>query len=180
MLAHLMNTGLGPFYDGLLHLFVTPEDLLPVAALSLLAGLRGPAHGRVVLFSLPLAWLAGTALGRALGPLGFLPIAAAVLTIALGGLVAADRALSPRVVGGLAIALGLLHGAWNGGELASARTGTLGTALGVATAIFVLVALTAALVSSLRLPTARIVVRVAGSWIAAAALFMLGWALRGA
>ena len=30
--AHLMNTGFGPFYDGLTHLFVTPEDLLPVIA----------------------------------------------------------------------------------------------------------------------------------------------------
>ena len=30
--AHLMNTGLGPFYDGVAHLFVTPEDLLPLLA----------------------------------------------------------------------------------------------------------------------------------------------------
>lgn len=180
MLAHLMNTGLGPFYDGLLHLFVTPEDLLPVIALSLLAGLRGPAHGRRVLLALPLAWLAGTALGRAVAHVGILPIAAAVLTIALGALVAADRALSPGAAGVLAVALGLLHGAWNGAELALSGPGAAGTALGVATAIFVLVALTAALVSSLGAPTARIVVRVAGSWIAAAALFMLGWALRGA
>ena len=35
-LLHLMNTGLGPFYDGLAHLFVTPEDLLPILALALL------------------------------------------------------------------------------------------------------------------------------------------------
>lgn len=178
MLAHLMNSGLGPYYDGLLHLFVTPEDLLPVIAISLLAGLRGPAHGRIVLFALPLAWLAGTAIGRALGPVGFLPLAAAVLTIALGALVAADRALPPGVLGALAILLGLVHGAWNGGELASARAGALGTSLGVATAIFVVVALLAALVSSVRAPAARIVVRVAGSWIAAAALLMLGWAVR--
>ena len=31
--AHLMTTGLGPFYDGFTHLFLTPEDLLPVLAL---------------------------------------------------------------------------------------------------------------------------------------------------
>ena len=47
------------------------------------------------------------------------------------------------------------------------------------TAIFVLVALVAAFVVSLRAPWARIVVRVAGSWIAAIGLFMLGWSLRG-
>ena len=46
--AHLMNTGFGPFYDGLTHLFVTPEDLLPVIALAFLAGLRGPRFGRAV------------------------------------------------------------------------------------------------------------------------------------
>ena len=178
MLAHLMNSGLGPYYDGLLHLFVTPEDLLPVIALALLAGLRGPAHGRIALFALPLAWLAGTAVGRGLGPLAVFPVAAATLTIVLGALVAADRALSPGVVGSLAIALGLLHGAWNGAELANVRAGALGNSLGIATAIFVVVALLAAFVSSLRAPAARIAVRVGGSWIAAAALFMLGWAIR--
>ena len=56
--AHLMNTGFGPFYDGLTHPFVTPEDLLPVVALTLLAGLRGAQCGRWVLFALPAAWLA--------------------------------------------------------------------------------------------------------------------------
>ena len=40
--AHLMNTGFGPFYDGLTHLFLTPEDLLPVVALALLAGCAAP------------------------------------------------------------------------------------------------------------------------------------------
>ena len=35
LLAHLVTSGLGPVYDGILHLFSTPEDLLPVLALSL-------------------------------------------------------------------------------------------------------------------------------------------------
>ena len=43
--AHLMTTGLGPFYDGLTHLLVSPECLLPMIALALLAGLRAPASG---------------------------------------------------------------------------------------------------------------------------------------
>src|SRR5262245_33207222 len=51
--AHLMNTGFGPFYDGLTHLFVTPEDLLPMVVLTLLAGLHGAQCGRWVLFTLP-------------------------------------------------------------------------------------------------------------------------------
>ena len=28
--AHLVNTGLGPFYDGISHLLLSPEDLIPV------------------------------------------------------------------------------------------------------------------------------------------------------
>ena len=180
LLAHLMNTGLGPYYDGLLHLFVTPEDLLPVVALSLFAGLRGPAFGRAVLFALPTAWLTGTALGALLGPRAAFPVVAAALTIVLGALTAADAPLPLRWTASLAIALGLLHGAWNGAELSRARVAGFSNALGVATAVFVVVALLSALVASLRAPWSRIVVRVAGSWIAAAALFMLGWSLRGA
>ena len=44
--------------------------------------------------------------------------------------------------------------------------------------LFVFVTLISAIVVSLRRPWARIVVRVAGSWIAAIGLLMLGWALR--
>jgi hypothetical protein len=35
--AYLVTTGLGPVYDGIGHLLVTPEDLLPVLALALCA-----------------------------------------------------------------------------------------------------------------------------------------------
>ena len=174
LLAHLMNTGLGPYDDGLLHLFVTPEDLLPVLALALLAGLRGPAPGRLALFCLRRAGSPENSWARAIGPLASRPLAAAALTVALGALVAADRALFPAVVAGLAIVLGVLHGVWNGSELGRAA-GAIGNALGVATAIFVVVALVAAFVSTLRAPWTRIAVRVAGSWIAAAGIFMLGW-----
>jgi hypothetical protein len=45
--------------------------------------------------------------------------------------------------------------------------------------VFVLVALGAALVVSLRAAWARIAVRAAGSWMAAVGLLMVGWALRG-
>jgi urease accessory protein len=44
--------------------------------------------------------------------------------------------------------------------------------------LFVTVALAAALVVAIWAPWARIAVRVAGSWIAAVGLLMLGWSLR--
>jgi len=90
-------------------LFLTPEDILPVVALALLAGLRGPRVGRAVLFALPAAWLAGSLAGLILAPRVTMPAATAAVTIVLGALVAADRPLPLAVVAGLAIALGLLR-----------------------------------------------------------------------
>jgi urease accessory protein len=171
--AHLMNTGLGPFYDGLAHLFVSPEDLLPVIALACLAGLRGPRFGRAVLFALPAAWLAGAVAG----PILPLPFVTAFMTIALGAVVAADKPLPLWLVVGGAVVLGLLHGSGNGVELARLNAGLLG-AVGIAVALFVFVAMLAGQVASVRAAWARIAVRVAGSWIAAMGLFMLGWSVK--
>jgi hypothetical protein len=61
--------------------------------------------------------------------------------------------------------------------MAAAKLGAPGLA-GIVCAVFVLVALGTALVVVLRAPWARIAVRVAGSWIAAAGLLLLGWSLR--
>ena len=47
--AHLTDTGLGPIYDGIAHLLLSFDDLLPVVALALLAGLNGARAGRIVL-----------------------------------------------------------------------------------------------------------------------------------
>ena len=175
--AHLMNTGFGPFYDGLAHLFVTPEDLLPVIALGLLAGLRGPRFGRAVLLALPLAWLvastAGVLLAQQLTPAA----AEIILTIGLGALLAADRPLPLGLVVGLAILLGLIHGILNGSELAKTLSSAQMSNAGVVVALFVSVSLLAGQAASVRVRWARTAVRVAGSWIAAIGLLMLGWAM---
>jgi urease accessory protein len=177
--AHLVNTGLGPVYDGISHFALTAEDLLPALAMALLAGLRGARAGRLVLFALPGAWLAGGLAGLAL-PTTFAPAALTVASfLLLGGLVAADARLPPGWTVGVAIALGLLHGYINGSAMAEAKLGGLGLA-GIVGALFVLTALASALVVALRAPWARIAVRVAGSWVAAAGLLLLGWSLRAA
>ena len=177
--AHLMNTGFGPFYDGLTHLFVTPEDLLPVIALALLAGLRGPRFGRSVLFVLPVAWLVGSTAGLLLAPQFTLAKAEIIVTIGLGALLAADRPLPLAFVVGLAILLGLFHGILNGYELAKGPSSGQMVTVGVAVGLFVLVSLLAGQAASVRMRWARVAVRVAGSWIAAIGLLMLGWATRG-
>lgn len=176
--AHLVNTGLGPFLDGVSHLLVSVDDLLPVLAIALLGGLNGAVAARRALFALPAAWLAagiaGYVAGTAILPAGITSLS----LLALGILVAADRRLTPAVVATLAIAVGLLHGWLNGASIAAAGREALGLA-GIVASVFVLMALVAAPVSRLRVPWTRIAVRVAGSWIAAIGLLLLGWALSG-
>ena len=45
--------------------------------------------------------------------------------------------------------------------------------------LFVIVAIVSAFIVSLKLPWTRIVVRVAGSWVAAMGMLMFGWLMRG-
>jgi len=176
--AHLVTTGLGPVYDGVSHLFLAIDDLLPVLALALLAGLNGPAAGRRALFALPAAWLAAGVAGYASG-VALLPAGVTSLSLLVVGLLtAADLRLAPAGVTVLAILVGALHGWLNGASVAAAGREESGL-FGIAVAIFVLAALSAALVVSLRRPWTRIVVRVAGSWIAAIGMLLLGWALSG-
>ncbi len=174
--AHLVTTGLGPVYDGIGHFMLSLDDVLPVIALALFAGLRGPAPGRHALFALPLAWLAGGMAGLLAGNPPVFPLTSFSFLV-LGGLVAADLSLPSIVVTLITILLGLMHGFLNGAAFRQAGSDALLELLGVMTTLFVLVALFAALVLSLRRPWARIVVRVAGSWIAATGLLLLGWSL---
>jgi hydrogenase/urease accessory protein HupE len=175
--AHLVTTGLGPLYDGISHLFLSFEDLLPVLALALLAGLNGPKAGRLALFIAPAAWLLGGLAGFASGSPLLPGTVTAASFLVLGGLTAADWRLPSSGVSALAAALGLLHGWLNGASIAEAGREALGL-VGIVGAAFVLVALLAAFVVWLRPPWTRIAVRVAGSWIAAIGLLLLGWGLR--
>jgi hydrogenase/urease accessory protein HupE len=176
--AHLVNTGLGPFYDGVSHLALTPEDLLPALALALLAGQRGAGTGRRVLLALPAAWLVGGLAGLVWPVVGPPPALGAAAVVALGGLVAAEARLRPALVLALAAAVGLFHGYLSGSSMEQARLGALGLA-GVVASLFVLVALGVARVVAIRATWGRVAVRVAGSWIAAVGLLSFGWALRG-
>ena len=175
--AHLNSTGMGPIYDGLMHFLMSPEDLVPVLALALLAGLRGAAHGRRALFTIPVAWLLGGLLGLTAVAANAHPVVAAAWFLLLGGLLAADANLSLRVTTGLAALLGLYHGYLNGTGMGQSGSAAVAL-LGLVFAVFVLIALAAAFVVRLRAQWARIAVRVAGSWIAASGLLMLGWAVR--
>jgi hydrogenase/urease accessory protein HupE len=176
--AHLVTSGLGPFYDGALHLLLSPGDLLGVLALGLLAGLRGARAGRFAVIVLPVAWLLAGLLGLALAFESDLTWLGVISFLVLGLLVAADAKLPPATVAALAGAYGALHGLTNGAALAAIGAGS-SPLFGLVLAVLTLALLTSAAVVPLRAFWARIAVRVAGSWVAAVGLLMLGWLAQG-
>ena len=155
---------------------MTPEDLIPALAIALFAGLRGAAPGRRALFVLPLAWFFGGLLGVIIEGLPAVPVAA-ISFLLLGLLVAADLKLSPKLFTAIVVIVGLAHGVLNGVALKEGA-GILGL-IGIMATLFVIVAIVSAFIISLRKPWTRIVVRVAGSWVAAMGILMFGWLMRG-
>lgn len=174
--AHLVTTGMGPVYDGIGHLLLTPEDLVPVIALSLYCGMRGARAGRYAMFMLPLAWLLGGLVGLNLDLDVTIPVPALSFLL-LGGLIAADAKLPDQLIGPMTAMIGLVHGVLNGLVLKSGPGGP--ALLGIMGALFVLVAIMSAFVVSLERSWTRIVVRVMGSWVAASGMLMIGWYFRG-
>jgi hydrogenase/urease accessory protein HupE len=174
--AHLIETGLGPVYDGITHFALTAEDLMPALALAVLAGLRGKDHARRVMLVMPLAWLlaAITAGWTGLAVPSFLAFAP---LLAVGALVAADLPLPLAVTTAIAAAVGVFLGYVNGQAMAQAGPGLRGVA-GSVGALFVTTTLGAAAATAWQAGWLRIAWRVAGSWIAASGLLLLGWSLR--
>jgi len=176
--AHLASSGLGPVYDGVLHLATSPEDLAAVIAFALFVGLRGAEHGRRALLVLPCAWL----LGSFAGLVALMPESNAWLSatwlLGLGLLVALDANLPLVATTAIAALLGLMHGFANGSGMNLTVSVSLAL-LGLATAVFVATALPAAAAVGVGIAWPRIAIRVVGSWIAASGLLLLGWAIRG-
>ena len=175
--AHLVETGFGAFYDGLAHVVLTPADLLVVLAVALLAGQRGTKSARWSLLALPLAWLGGGLLGSAHPAAVVLPALTTLTFGVAGAFVALNARLAAGAVAIFAFAAGLLHGYGNGATMAPG--GATGLALaGAVAAVFSGFAIVAAEVTALQAGWARIAVRAAGSWLAAASILMLGWLVR--
>ena len=176
--AHLPTVGLGPVYDGVFHFLMSPEDLIPVIALALLCGQRGAPFGRRALWLVPLAWFAGGMTGMQVGRAPGQAFTALSFLL-LGGLVAANARVSLRIATVLAALVGFLHGFLNGAGINRFDEGAYAV-LGLALAVFIVVALVASFVIPLQRQWAHVAVRVAGSWIAASGLLMLGWAVHSA
>ena len=172
--AHTVSASLGDFYGGGLHLLSSPEQLLAVVGVGLLLGQgdRDAAHKRVVL-ALPPALAAGVLATALVGPWPETPWVGAGLLVMLGGLVAAALHPPRAALAALIVLVGVACGLANGPALTPATDVRLFIP-GVALAGF-LVALYAMLLAQAARPFwATIALRIAGSWIAATGLLVLG------
>ena len=176
--AHLVTSGLGPFYDGALHLLLSPEDLLGLLAAAALAGLHSARAGRMAVATLSVTWFTASLVGLNLADPLEIPWLNVGSMVILGGLVAVNPTMPPMAVAALAGFYGVLHGLLNGSALAAVDAGPLALA-GVSATVLIVGLLSSAYIVSLRAAWARIAVRVAGSWIAAVGMLMLGWLVRG-
>lgn len=177
-MAHLVTSGLGPFYDGALHLAISPDDLLGLLAITLLAGLCGARTGRLTIIFLPLAWFVAGLAGLNLPVTIDLPWLSILSFLVLGVLVAINPKLHPKAVASLAGLFGLIHGLFNGSALAAIGAGPLALT-GIVVTVLVIALIISAFVVSLHTAWTRIAVRVAGSWVAAVGMLMFGWLVRG-
>jgi hydrogenase/urease accessory protein HupE len=176
--AHLVTSGLGPFYDGAMHLALTPEDLLGLLAVALLAGLCGPKAGRWTVMTVPVAWLAGATMGLRFAEIPPVPALTIVSLVVLGLLVALDLKLPDWGIALLGGSFGILHGLFNGVALSASPERGLNLA-GILTTVFVSLLLVCATAVSLQSGWTRVAMRVVGSWVVAVAMLMLGWLYRG-
>jgi urease accessory protein len=178
-LAHLVNSGLGPFYDGAMHLAFSPGDLLGLVAATLLAGLCGARAGRLTVIAMPIAWCAAGLLGLYLPFTTDLAWFVVLSLVTMGALVAIDPKLPAPMVAALAAAYGALHGLLNGSALRIIGAGPM-SLLGIVVSVVIIALLISAAVVSLRPAWTRIAVRVMGSWVAAVGMLMFGWLAKGA
>jgi urease accessory protein len=177
--AHLVASGMGPIYDGVTHFSLSPEDYLPVIALALFAGLRGPPTVRLLLAVLPLAWLMGgiAALAGLALPATTLSGVTAVMFLAIGGGLAVNLEAPRSAAAAVAAVLAGLRGVADLSGV-GASPPYVASLAGMAASVFVVFAIAASLTLPLTRAWMVITVRVSGSWLAAAGLLLAGWVWR--
>lgn len=170
--AHPM-TGVGDFYAGMLHPVMAIEFVLPLTALSLLAGQQRRERAIAMLTTIPIALAVGAVLGLVV------PIPSGVawvnlgLMVVLGVLVAAAPTLPFVVAIGVTALPGAFIGWANGAEL-GVETSAYRFIPGLTLSGFMLVTYGIGSVRRLQAPWMRIGFRVVGSWIAAVGVLVLG------
>lgn len=178
--AHGALPGGGGFYAGLAHPFLAWEHLLLLLALGLIFGRQPRRPGRAPLTGLALGLAAGLALGAA----GVVSAAAPLAVLTAAGLTGLALALAPPLpipaLAAFATACGLAVGIDTGAPVPP-EAGAIAAATpsaGVFVGVFLIVLNAIAIASLAHRPPWTIAVRIAGSWVAAAAVMVLALQLR--
>lgn len=174
--AHMVSTGLGDFYDGLLHPLLSLGQGLPLLGVALWAGAATDRAARAAVLVLPIGWFLGGLIGAEVSHARPWAMAAAICGLLAGLGAAADLRLPRLPAAVAAAAIGLLLGL-----AAAAVEGNPNWRLsaGMAAAAFFLMLLVAGQRHVLAGRVAPVAARVLASWIAAASLLQLGWLLAG-
>jgi len=170
--AHPMQ-GVGDFYAGMLHPLITIETVLPLIGLSLLAGQQRREAAIPLLAAFPAALIAGTLLAASGNVPYSLAIVQLVLTAGFGILVALARSVPSWLLVLLAAVLGISVGWANAAELVG-QVSRFRFVTGLAVVGLLLLVYGNGLVRNLKPEWTQIAVRVAGSWIAAVSILVLG------
>ena len=171
-IAHPMK-GVGDFYAGMLHPLTSMEAILPLVALSLLAGQQRRETAIKILAAAPAALAVGTLLilvRPASSPLGMIELA---ITALAGLLVALARKLPASVPIALTVALCLAIGWANAAEI-TPDISPFRFIAGLALVGLMLTAYGIGLVRAAKVEWTQIAVRVVGSWLAAVGILVLG------
>jgi urease accessory protein len=165
--------GVGDFYAGMLHPVVTIETVLPIVALSLLAGQQRREAAIRLLAAFPAALIAGALLASLRNAPSYLGIVQLILTAGFGVLVAFARRVPSWLLVALGAVLGFSAGWANAAELAE-QASRLRFIAGLAMVGLLLLVYGNGLVRNLKWEWTQIAVRVVGSWIAAVSILVLG------
>ena len=173
--AHSLSNRFGDFYGGVLHPLSALEHALPFLALGLLAGQQGASAARWLLLAFPVGLLLGAAAAAVGPPLHWVTPLNHASFVVLGLLLAAAWRLPHLLLIALGALFGLSHGYENGGAMTAEVAPHLFVP-GVALSGFVATALVgaAATLLSAGAEWPRVAVRIAGSWIAAIGIMMIG------
>lgn len=174
--AHVASAQAGAFYAGLLHPLTALEHVLPMLALGLLAGQRGLSEGQGVLLAFVVALAAGAGLAPPGAAPGWIPPLNVGSLVVIGGLVAAAWRLPAALLYALALGFGATHGHANGAALPPDLSPPI-FAIGLVAAALLTTGyglVVADALSRLKPAWPRIAVRVAGSWVAAVGILVLG------
>ena len=170
--AHPMQ-GVGDFYAGMLHPVVTLESILPIIALSLLAGQQARQTAIHLLCIFPAALVFGALLALFRPILSQVGIIQLGLTALFGILVALSRPLPVWFPIGLGGVLGITVG-WTTASEITAEVSPYRFIAGLSVGGLLLIAYGIGVVRHLKTPWTQIAIRVVGSWIAAVGILVSG------